>query len=217
MSAAAAMLKRAIAVDDFTLPDHLNVSRETHDKLQAYYALLLKWQQTINLVSPTTLPEAWERHFVDSALLYPFIEEGKSLMDIGSGAGFPGLVLAALREGPVHLVESDKRKCAFMRQVKIDLGLKHVIIHSKRIEDITDIQPDIISARALASLDKLLELTMPFWEQNKDITLLFPKGKNAEEELRNVQDQYHFTAREERLCSNQEGLLLNITNISTRD
>ena len=125
--------------------------------LKHYYGLLLKWQKTINLVSPSTLDDAWNRHFEDSIQVVSYIPENmKILCDIGSGAGFPGLVIAIERPDiQVHLVESDSRKCAFMRTVSRETNLSNVTIHNDRIENVIgDIDADYVSARALASLNK---------------------------------------------------------------
>ena len=97
------------------------VSRETLDRLAAYEATLRKWQPKINLVGPSTLPDAWRRHFFDSAQLFPLLPESvRVLVDLGSGAGFPGLVLSIMGVPEVHLVESDSRKCAFLREAGLD-------------------------------------------------------------------------------------------------
>src|SRR5512138_1635951 len=119
----------------------INVPRGTLDRLEIYAALLAKWQAKINLVGLATLPDLWRRHFLDSAQLEPLLEKpAGTLVDLGSGAGFPGLVLAILTDWRVHLIDSDQRKCAFLRQVAQDCGvLDRVTIHGKRIEQATGI------------------------------------------------------------------------------
>lgn len=160
-----------------------HVSRETLERLESYAALLRKWQPKINLVGPKTLPDLWARHFLDSAQLLPLIPDGaKTHMDLGSGAGFPGLVIAILTELETHLVESDGRKAAFLREAARVTGVSdRVTIHAKRAESL-DLPPvDLVTARALAPLPDLLSLSEPFW---KPETLgLFLKGKRYEEEL----------------------------------
>ena len=119
----------------------INVSRETLQRLEIYAGLLEKWQAKINLVGPATLPDLWRRHFLDSAQLLPLLPAaGGTLADLGSGAGFPGLVLAMMTDWRVHLLDSDQRKCAFLRQVALDCGVgTQVTIHAKRIEQVTGI------------------------------------------------------------------------------
>lgn len=157
------------------------VSRETVDRLTAYADLLRKWQPKINLVGPSTMDDLWRRHFLDSAQLWPLLPaETKTLIDFGSGAGFPGLVLAVMGVPEVHLVESDQRKCAFMREAARATGVS-VTIHNKRIEAIAPFPVDVVSSRALAALPQLLEFAAPFLAPHT--TCLFPKGQNVEAEL----------------------------------
>ncbi|WP_019645118.1 16S rRNA (guanine(527)-N(7))-methyltransferase RsmG [Novispirillum itersonii] len=157
------------------------VSRETVDRLTAYADLLCKWQPKINLVGPSTMGDVWRRHFLDSAQLWPLLPAGaKTLIDFGSGAGFPGLVLAIMGVPDVHLVESDQRKCAFMREAARAAGVS-VTIHNKRIEAITAFPVDVVSSRALAALPQLLEFAAPFLAPHT--VCLFPKGQNVEAEL----------------------------------
>lgn len=139
----------------------LDVSRETEDRLARYVELLRRWQTVKNLVGPGTLDTVWTRHIADSAQLVPLAPEARSWVDIGSGAGFPGLVVAILlRDRPgvrVHLIESNHRKCAFLREVVRETTAP-AEVHAGRIEDVlptlSDI--DVLSARALAPLSQLL-------------------------------------------------------------
>ena len=160
---------------------YLNVSRETEAKLETYVSLLEKWQQSINLVSSKTLPCVWQRHILDSAQLTTHlpVRSGR-IMDIGSGAGLPGLILAILTDCEVHLVESDTKKVAFMRTAlaKVDV---HAIIHHARIEELPFLNIDIITARALAPLSKLIQLTQI--QDHPGLSYLFLKGKGVNEEL----------------------------------
>jgi 16S rRNA (guanine527-N7)-methyltransferase len=148
--------------------------------LRHYQALLVKWQEKINLVSPTTIQDSWKRHFEDSLQLLPLVPEGaKTLYDLGCGAGFPGLVLAMARPDlAVTLVESDAKKCAFLTAVSRETGVQ-VTIQNSRIEAATATlpPPDIITARALASLEKLFDLAHPWLASNP--VLIFPKGKTG--------------------------------------
>lgn len=194
----------------------INVSRETLQRLATYAGLLEKWQAKINLVGPATLPELWRRHFLDSAQLLPLLPAATgSLVDLGSGAGFPGLVLAIMTDWWVHLLDSDQRKCAFLRQVALDCGvLARVTIHPKRIEQVTGIAADVVTARACAPLDELLKLAAPFIGEKG--TGLFLKGAQAEEEL--TQAQRHWTMRLDRResISDSAGVILIVTQLKQK-
>jgi 16S rRNA (guanine527-N7)-methyltransferase len=157
------------------------VSRETRERLNTYADLLRKWQRSINLVGPRTIDDLWNRHFTDSAQLLPLIPpSARVLVDFGSGAGFPGLVLAILGVSQVHLIESDQRKATFLREVARATGTP-VTVHAKRIEQVTPFPADVVSARALAPLADLLGFAAPFL--GPDSLCLFPKGQMAEDEL----------------------------------
>lgn len=175
-----------------------NVSRETRLALEIYETLLIKWQKSINLVGPSTLDQFWWRHAADSAQLLALApKHATQWLDIGAGGGFPGLVVAMIwlgqadqEERKVHLVESDQRKCAFMRTVIRETGCP-ALVHECRIEAFAPSRDahnemggrgfDVISARALAPLPKLFDLAVPFYEIHTKG--LFLKGKGWEEEL----------------------------------
>lgn len=143
-----------------------DVSRETVARLQHYAALLAKWNPAINLVSKTTLPHLWTRHFADSAQLLALAEpHAKRWVDLGSGGGFPGLVVALLAaearpELRVSCIESDQRKATFLRTVARDTGVDVEVI-AKRIDDVAPFAADVVSARALAPLDVLIGYAAP--------------------------------------------------------
>lgn len=163
----------------------LGVSRETLARLQLYAGLLQRWNRSINLVGRDTLPDLWRRHFLDSAQLLSFLppppaERPRRLIDLGSGAGFPGLVLAILGVGEVHLVESDRRKCAFLREVARATETR-VTVHPERIERLQGLQGEVVTARALAPLDRLLDYARPLLAPGG--VCLFLKGRGAEREL----------------------------------
>jgi 16S rRNA (guanine527-N7)-methyltransferase len=163
------------------------VSRETEMMFEAYVALLRKWQSAKNLVGPATLETVWTRHIADSAQLFSLAPYAKRWVDIGSGAGFPGIVLAIMGKSTpdfhVHLVESNGRKCAFLREVVRTLRLP-ASVHDGRIEDVLDRLPmpvDVLTARALAPLPELLRMGQKLLTTG---TLgLFPKGQDLEDEL----------------------------------
>lgn len=165
------------------------VSRETMDRLKIFHGLLLQWQKTINLVAPSTLPSAWERHFVDSAQIFELApDDATSWLDLGSGGGFPGLVVAAMAKDSrpnlkVTLVESDIRKCGFMREAARKMDVR-VNILTRRIADIPKQSADVISARALSNLATLIEYASP--HMTPTTCVLFPKGSSYKSELESV-------------------------------
>ncbi len=157
------------------------VDTTTLARLIAYADLLVKWQARINLVGPDTLPDVWKRHFLDSAQIFPLLRRPFSrLVDLGSGAGFPGLVLAILGVPDVHLVESDARKAVFLREAA-RITATPITVHAQRIEKLPPLAAGIITSRALAPLEKLLDLAHPHLAPNGDF--FFLKGKGADDEL----------------------------------
>jgi 16S rRNA (guanine527-N7)-methyltransferase len=163
------------------------VSRETLDRLDRFVETLLAWQQRINLIAPSTEPKLWTRHIADSLQLLALAPQAKTWVDLGSGGGFPGLVIAcALADKPgarVHLVESSTKKAAFLREAARATGAP-AQIHAIRIEDFVEnlaMAVDVVTARALAPLVRLLAATYPLLKTG---TLgLFPKGQDVDAEL----------------------------------
>lgn len=163
------------------LIDILNVSRETLERLEIFVRLTKEWQKAINLISPSTVPDIWWRHIVDSAQLYPLIPAHiRSIVDLGSGGGFPALVLAVLAdEGQTYtMIESDRRKGIFMKEAARSMGLTNVTVITSRIEAAPPQQADLVTARALASLTQLLE-----WAKPHGSSFLFPKGEHFQDEI----------------------------------
>jgi 16S rRNA (guanine527-N7)-methyltransferase len=167
----------------------LDVSRETEERLAVYVALLRRWQTVKNLVGPGTLDVVWTRHIADSAQLKALAPEARTWVDIGSGAGFPGLVVAILlreySDARVHLVESNQRKCAFLREVARETGAP-ATVHAGRIEEVLPSFSgvDVLSARALAALPQLL-----LWGKrliDAGTTALFLKGEEFAAESASV-------------------------------
>ena len=163
--------------------DAFDVSRGTMAQFDAYAALLVEWQGRMNLVGPSTLPLVWHRHFADSAQLLPPVGGGKSWLDIGAGAGFPGIVVALLDPGArMTLVESIAKKCRFLAEVVDALGLAdRVVIENRRIETLSRQKFDVITARALAGLDQLFDWGFPY--AGSGTKWLLPKGTRVGEEL----------------------------------
>lgn len=163
------------------------VSRETWERLDRFVELLIRRQQTLNLVASSTLPQVWTRHVADSLQLLPLAPAARKWIDLGAGAGFPGLAIAcALSETPgaqIHLVESKQKKATFLRDVAAALSLP-AIVHARRIEDfVADnaVRFDVVTARALAPLDKLLGYAIPLLKTGA--VGLFPKGQDVAVEL----------------------------------
>ena len=177
-----------------TFQKQFGFSKEAMKKLEIYSKLIFKWQEKVNLISKSSAQDLWKRHFFDSAQVLKFIKKTEGdLVDLGSGAGFPGLVIAVKfieSGGPqVHLIEANKKKALFL--IEANQMLKtNVIVHSKRLEQIIDLKADIITARALAPLDRLLGLSTRFLKP--DSTCLFLKGENVGIELREAQKTWGF-------------------------
>ena len=159
----------------------LGVSRETLARLQTYVDLLKSWNPRINLVSAASLTDVWRRHILDTGQLLEYLpEEARVLVDLGSGAGFPGLVLAILGVPEVHLIESDRRKAEFLREAA-RVSRTPVTIHAHRIEAVPGFPADVVTARALAPLAQLLEWSAPFLAERT--VCLFLKGAEGLNEL----------------------------------
>jgi 16S rRNA (guanine527-N7)-methyltransferase len=186
-----------------------NVSRETQDKLRAYHELLLQWQERINLIA--NVENAWERHFIDSAQLIDlFRTRNCQLLDMGSGAGFPGLVLAILGIEDVHLVESDLRKTLFLKEAARITNTK-VTIHNRRVESLPKLNADVVTARAMADLDMLLNYAYP--HMKKDAFCIFPKGKNWSIELEVARRSWSFDVQTTSSITSDDSALLRIQNV----
>ncbi|MDA1097567.1 MAG: 16S rRNA (guanine(527)-N(7))-methyltransferase RsmG [Proteobacteria bacterium] len=194
-----------------------NVSRETLGRLEIYAALLRKWNQRINLVSRRSLDDLWRRHMLDSIQLCKFckLDEINGVvtpwLDLGSGAGFPGLVLAIAGVRDVHLVESDGRKCTFLREAARVTGVE-VTVHNERIEALPPQAAQTISARALAPLPRLLLLASGHLAPGGQILLL--KGQDIDAELTDATKYWKMTARRFPSVTDESGSILQLTEIS---
>jgi 16S rRNA (guanine527-N7)-methyltransferase len=191
------------------------VSRETLARLEAYAELLRRWSARINLVAASTLGDLWRRHFLDSAQLYPLIPAGAhSLMDLGSGAGFPGLVLAILGVKGVELVEADARKCAFLREAARVTGAA-ATIRNARIERIEPHAAAVATARGLAPLDRLLVAVERFI--GPDTVCLFPKGGEARQELAAAEKAWAMDVLCHDSSTDARGVILDLRRVRRRE
>lgn len=206
---------------------NFGVSRETRERLEAYVAVLERWNRRINLVSPTTIRTIWRRHIADSAQLLALAPKGARVwLDLGTGAGLPGLPVAALAaelapDLHVTLVDSDQRKAAFLQTAVRETGLAVTIVCA-RIESLAPRPCDVVSARALAPLPRLCALArrvaLPpdHADALSDTVFLFPKGKTLDSELTEAATDWHI--RYERIASrtDPEATILRILELEPR-
>lgn len=197
-----------------------NVSRETLERLRIFEALLIKWNPKINLVAPGEIQRLWDRHILDSAQLFTHAKlDFRTWIDMGSGGGFPGIVCAILAaetgwDQGFTLIESDKRKSVFLGEAVRSLSLK-ATIQSIRIEAYCGEKADVISARALAPLDRLLELAHPMIGESTQF--LFPKGKRAESELTAARRSWNMSVERIPSLTDPDGVILKLTGASPRN
>lgn len=195
------------------------VSRETFDRLCNFEESFKRWAGKINLVAPSTLPHLWERHILDSARLATVAPTQKRWVDIGSGGGFPGAVMAVLlaeRPGAnIDLIESNRKKATFLSVSLAPLGAP-AKVHAKRIEDCYDLveSPEIVTARALAPLPKLLELSHPWLASGS--TGLFHKGRDYEREVEESSTLWQFDLIKHDESEWGDGVILEVRNLQRR-
>jgi len=196
---------------------NLDVSRETMADLESYAALVAKWTPRINLIARGTVTAIWERHIVDSVQLYRFApDQFSKWVDIGSGGGFPGIVMAILGktrqpEARFVLIESDQRKAAFLRTVARELSLP-VIVLAQRVEDADPQMADIVSARALTALSGLLPLSQRHLKPGG--IALFHKGRQAKQEVSDARKNWSFDLEDHPSFTDPEARILAIQRIS---
>lgn len=199
--------------------NELNVSRETIERLDSFVHELIRWNKKINLVSPKTLSEVWSRHILDSGQIVPHIPTtATNLCDLGSGGGFPGLVVAILvcQARPdlrFTLIDSDTRKCVFLRRMADRFQLK-VNVLNKRIEQAEPVAADIITARALTSVNDLIGFGVRHLATGGEMLLL--KGKTADEEIESALENWRFDHQKYASTSDPEATLLRIRNPERR-
>lgn len=194
----------------------LNVSRETLERLRCYEALLNKWNPAINLVAKSTLQDAWTRHFVDSAQIFSLGAGAAHWADLGSGGGFPGMVVAILaaEQAPdmrVTLVESDQRKATFLRTVARETGANVDVIVA-RIEETAPLNADVVSARALASLDGLLGFAERHLNHNGKA--IFLKGENYQHEVNEALASWRFDVQKTPSTTDSRAVILTIGELT---
>lgn len=207
-----------------------NVSHETFSDLCIYETQLRRWQTHINLVANSTLENIWQRHILDSAQLFPLQKEAKIWLDCGSGAGFPALVSACFlkqqnieskqEKRHIYLIESNSKKTAFLRHIIQTLSLP-ATVYQNRIEDIIDSVPvpDVITARALASLEKLFIFFAPLFLKRKpkqNITALLQKGRNFMREVEQAQREWNFDMEIKPAVTESDSVILLIRNLQKR-
>jgi 16S rRNA (guanine527-N7)-methyltransferase len=192
-----------------------DILQKARPQLTTYLSLLERWQKAVNLVSSATLSDAWNRHIVDSAQLFPLLpQETKTIIDMGSGAGFPALVLAILtqvcwQDHPlITMVESDTKKCLFLKEVARQVGVS-VTILNQRLEKCDTRPSDVITARALAPLDCLLDWASPFLKPTS--TCLFLKGEGVEKEIEAL--THKVIIEKVQSVTHPKGCILKITEV----
>ncbi|MFW8593823.1 16S rRNA (guanine(527)-N(7))-methyltransferase RsmG [Cribrihabitans neustonicus] len=198
--------------------EQLDVSRETLARLEKFEQVICKWNPKINLVSRHSLKDLWTRHIVDSIQVFRCAGSAPAgkWVDIGSGGGFPGLIIAILsaEEAPdleVVLIESDQRKAAFLRTAARECGVK-VEVRSERIEKAPPQEADIMSARALADLALLFEFTERHLKPGG--VALFPKGASWKKEVDNAQGRWRFDAEPVSSITENEAVILKIRGVA---
>lgn len=190
---------------------HFPVSHETLSKLDRYVDLLEEWNAKFNLIADSTLPHIWRRHFLDCAQLIKFFpQNAKTVADLGSGAGLPGIILSILGAPEVHLIESTGKKADFLNVVVKELSLS-AIVRKVRVESLFNIRFDIITARALKPLPQLLKLSKPLIK--KESLCLFLKGQNVHAEFAEAKRLWKFDAEIFPSLSDASGRVLKISNL----
>lgn len=196
---------------------HCHVSRETMERLDAFVEAVIAGNEHQNLISAATIPRIWSRHIVDSAQLLRLRPEAHSALpwlDLGTGAGFPGIVIAILADFPVILVESRRKRFEFLIQQAEALGLDNVTVHGGRLETLATCETGVISARAFASLPKLLGLAHRF--STEKTHWLLPKGRSAREELESVRSSWQGVFHVKPSLTDAEAAIIVATGVSPR-
>ncbi|NDF12927.1 MAG: 16S rRNA (guanine(527)-N(7))-methyltransferase RsmG [Proteobacteria bacterium] len=197
-----------------TMSETQQPANDLNNALSQYVAMLLKWNKTLNLIGRSTVDDVWERHIDDSLQLLAHIPaDAKNLVDFGSGAGLPAMVLALAGVPNVHMIESNYRKCAFLKEASRTLHAGATILHA-RIEEVDAFEADVITARAFASLTEIFAYAKPFLHEKT--VMVLPKGETADREISEAEKKWKFEY--EKVAStlaakNGRGSILIINNV----
>ncbi|MBO4643746.1 MAG: 16S rRNA (guanine(527)-N(7))-methyltransferase RsmG [Alphaproteobacteria bacterium] len=206
-----------IITDRNQVVKRLDLSEQVIEKLDKYVDLLEAEQAKMNLIGASTLPVVWTRHVLDSAQLFRYLlPSDRVVLDLGSGAGFPALVLAAMdteQKYVFHLTESEGKKADFLNKV-IEVCALKAVVHNKRIEQMKNFGADVITARALAPLDKLIRYALPFFKPGT--RCLFMKGAKAEEELAQALKKYKCGVKKIKSVSSEDGIILELSEVKKK-
>ncbi len=197
--------------------DQFDVSRETIARLEVFESLVRKWNPSINLIAKSTLHDIWERHIVDSVQLHQFAPpDPDTWLDIGSGGGFPGIIMAIMSSGGGYqtkftFIESDQRKSTFLRTAAREVGLD-IKVYADRIEKVEPVGAAVVTARALKSLNEL----MPFLHRHMrpDGIAILPKGQNFAAEIPDAKSNWRFDLAEHPSKTNNDARILIVKDIA---
>lgn len=209
--------KEMITADRDIVLKQLHLPKQVVENLDRYVELLEQEQSKLNLIGKSTLPIVWTRHVLDSAQLFKnLLPTDKTVLDLGSGAGFPALILAIMdleHKYDFHLVESDGKKCAFLNKI-IDACNLNAEVHNERIEQMEMFGADVITARALAPLDQLIKYAYPFLKTKT--RCLFMKGAKVDEELEPAFKKYRFHVEKIQSVTSEEGTILLLSEVKKK-
>lgn len=193
------------------ISDFHELTQNQIENIEEFVILLLKENNNFNLIGKSTIPEIWNRHILDSAQILKYIDDKrKKIADLGTGAGFPGIVISIFGVKEVHLIEKSVRKCQFLRKAKV-ISPNQIFIHQSKIEEIENQKYHIITSRALASLDKLLQNCLKFLDQ--DGYGLFLKGKSLEKEIAEAKKTFNFDYELHPSLTSSESQIIKVRNI----
>lgn len=190
-----------------------NVSRESLDRLEVLVKLLLEWQKHINLIAPSTIPDIWSRHVIDSLQLLPLLPRGtQAIADLGSGAGFPALVLAATQSATIHMYETNSKKVAFLHEALRQMKCAGMV-HRERLPTLTALpQVQVVTARAFAALPLLLNLAEPF--MRRGAIGLFHKGQDVDTEVNEAAKTWNISYEKHPSVTDSQSVILAVKEIS---
>lgn len=193
--------------------DDLSVSRETRRKIDRYVALLQREAAVQNLIAQSTVGDLWQRHILDSAQITNLVPAGRSWVDVGSGAGLPGILIALITSSPTLLVEPRRLRADFLKRVVEELEIENATVAMSKAEQV-QAKFDVVTARAVASLTRLLGITAHLAHPNTIWVL--PKGRNAKSELAEAERSWHYDFRAEPSCTDPEASILLLTNVRAK-